>query len=191
MPCIALGTSNDELAGGIDVQICVITEKCESGLTILQSDFFQSLFDHVLHNQLVHFFHAGSRHLSACVASTLLAAHGLQGFSMLSGDHHGVNLQWLHRAICLLRILDGNLSLAIWAQPPQLATLAHIGELLAQASGHGMCQWHAILGLVASISKHDALIASANIHFVLAHMHSSGNVWALLVDANDDLASLV
>merc|ERR1712023_430505 len=111
--CVTLGTSNDELARRIDVQVSVITKESQSGLAILQGDLFQSLLDHMLHNQFVHLFHAGSCHLSTSVASTLLAAHRLQRLGMLRRDHYCVNLLWLHRAIGLLQVFDSDLGLAI------------------------------------------------------------------------------
>merc|ERR1719174_109758 len=110
---------------------------------------------------------------------------------MLSRDDHRVDLQWLYGSIGLLQILDGDLCLAVWTQPPQLAILAHICQFLAQASSHGVCQWHAILSLVAGIAKHDTLVASTNIQIVLANMNSSSDVRALLVDAHNDLACLI
>ena len=47
----------------------------------------------------------------------------LQWLRMLGGDGNGVHLPRLRLAICFLRVLDGNLSLAIGVQPPQLAIL--------------------------------------------------------------------
>ncbi len=40
------------------------------------------------------------------------------------------------------------------------------------------------LQFIAGISEHNPLISGANIHSVLADMHATSNVWALLVDAN-------
>merc|ERR1719277_1257834 len=121
----------------------------------------------------------------------LLATSGLQWLRMLRGDNNGVNLLRLNRAILPLQILDGDLSLAIWSQPPKQSALAHVCQLLPQARGHGMCQWHAILRLIASIAKHNTLVTSTYIEVILAHMHPACNVRALLVDAYHDLASLV
>merc|ERR1712019_65429 len=52
-------------------------------------------------------------------------------------------LAGLDGAILLLHVLNGDLGLAIGAQPPQLTALAHIGQGLAKAGGHGVGQWHA------------------------------------------------
>merc|ERR1712100_691380 len=81
--CITLGTTNDELARGIDVQMCVVAKERERFLPILQLDLLEGLLDHFFNNQLVHFLHARSGHLRACVACTFLAAHSLGRLSML------------------------------------------------------------------------------------------------------------
>mmetsp|Transcript_151451 Transcript_151451/g.278205 ORF Transcript_151451/g.278205 Transcript_151451/m.278205 type:complete len:218 (-) Transcript_151451:81-734(-) len=110
---------------------------------------------------------------------------------MLGGNHHCMDLQGLHRAIFFLAILNCHLSFSIRAQPPQFAVLAHICQLLAQACCHGVCQWHAIFSLITGIAKHDTLITSTNIHIIFTNVNTAGNVWALLVDANYNLTSLV
>merc|ERR1719502_1812337 len=91
----------------------------------------------------------------------------------------------------MLQVLDSHLGLAIRSQPPALTALADISQRLTQTSGHGVRQGHAICSFITGIAKHDALVASTHIHFVLAHMHTTCNVWALLVDANQHLAGLV
>merc|ERR1719277_2571200 len=60
-----------------------------------------------------------------------------------------------------------------------------------QACGHGMCQWHTILRLIASIPKHDTLVTGTHVEVIFAHMHSPCNVGTLLVDAHHDLTGLV
>merc|ERR1711966_176749 len=57
--------------------------------------------------------------------------------------------------------------------------------------GHGVSQGHAVLGLIAGIAEHDALVAGTHIHVVLANVHATRDVRALLVDAHKDLAGLV
>merc|ERR1711908_193921 len=110
---------------------------------------------------------------------------------MLSRDEDSVDLLRLHRAILLLQVLNGHLGLAIGTQPPQLSVLAHLSELVTQGIGHGVGQWHGILGLITGISEHNTLVTSTKVHVILANMDSSSNIWALLVDAHDDLARLV
>mmetsp|Transcript_42691 Transcript_42691/g.108390 ORF Transcript_42691/g.108390 Transcript_42691/m.108390 type:complete len:214 (-) Transcript_42691:34-675(-) len=91
----------------------------------------------------------------------------------------------------MLQVLDRHLCLAVRPQPPEQAALADVRQFLAKASGHGVRQRHAILGLVASVAEHDALIAGADIHVILANVHTTCDVRALLVDAHQHLASLV
>ena len=55
-----------------------------------------------------------------------------------------VDLLWLYRAVILLHILDRALRLAVGAQRPQRAILAHVGELLAQARRDKVRARHAV-----------------------------------------------
>merc|ERR1719293_21706 len=188
---ITLWAADDELAGWIDVKVRVIPIQTQGGLSVFQCDFCQRLLHDLLDDELVHLLHARGCRVRALVPSHLLAAGGLQRLRMLCGDHNGMDLLRLNRAILPLQILDGDLSLAIWPQPPEQSALAHVCQLLPQARGHGMCQWHAILRLIASIAKHNTLVTSTYIEVILAHVHPACNVRALLVDAYHDLASLV
>mmetsp|Transcript_57590 Transcript_57590/g.103474 ORF Transcript_57590/g.103474 Transcript_57590/m.103474 type:complete len:321 (+) Transcript_57590:618-1580(+) len=188
---ITLGPANDELSRRIDVQVSVAAVERESRLAVLESDVLQGAPDHLLLDLLVHGLHAWSGHLRALVASALLAPHSLQGLGMLGGDHHSVDLLRLHGAVRVLQVLDGHLGLAVWPQPPAFAALAHVCQRLAQASGHGVCQGHAVTGLITGVAKHDTLVASAHIHVSLANVHATSDVWALLVDADKHFAGLV
>merc|ERR1712178_61949 len=98
----------------------VVTKESERFLAILQLDLLEGLLDYFFNNQLVHFLHAGSCHLSTCVACALLAADSLRRLSMLGRDDHSVDLAWFHRTILFLQVLNGHLRLAIRTQPPQL-----------------------------------------------------------------------
>merc|ERR1719150_2124880 len=84
-----------------------------------------------------------------------------------------MNLLRLNRTIRSLQILDRDLRLAVWPQPPQQAALAHVGQLLAQAGCHGVCQRHAIFSLIARIAKHDSLVTCANIKIILANVDTT------------------
>ena len=53
-----------------------------------------------------------------------------------------------------------------------------------------MCKGHELRGFVGSISEHDTLVTSANI-FVLDSIDGLGNIWGLLLNGNDNVASLV
>merc|ERR1740121_2237573 len=182
---------DDNLAGWVDVKVCVVPIQSQGGLSVFQCDFCQGLLHDLLHDELIHLLHAWGCRVWAFVPGHLLAASGLQWLRMLCGDNNSMNLLRLNRAILPLQILDGDLSLAIWSQPPKQPTLAHVCQLLAQARGHGMCQWHTVLRLIASIAEHDSLVASTYVEVILAHVHSPCNVRALLVYAHHDLTSLV
>merc|ERR1711933_633560 len=190
-PSVTLWTTDDELAGWVDVKVRVVPVQSQGRLSVFQCDLCQCLLHDLLHDEFVHLLHAWGCRVWARVPSHLLTTSGLQWLCMLRGDNNGVNLLRLNRAILPLQILDGDLSLAIWSQPPKQSALAHVCQLLAQARGHGMCQWHTILRLIASIAKHNTLVTSTYIEVILAHVHPTCNVRALLVDAYHDLASLV
>merc|ERR1719229_539137 len=102
-----------------------------------------------------------------------------------------MNLAWLHRTIGFLQVLYGDLSLAVWPQPPEQPTFAHIGQLLSKTCRHRMRQGHAVFRLVARIPKHDTLITCTNVEVLFTNVHTACNVWALLVDAYQDLASFI
>jgi len=108
------------------VQVSVVTEEGECRLSVLQLDLLQGCLDDILNNGLVHVFHAWSSHLFARVAIALLGSLSLQWFCMLSGDDNSVDLLWLHRAVCLLQVLNGDLSLAIRAQTTSGHSCAHL-----------------------------------------------------------------
>merc|ERR1711862_988174 len=69
---ITLRATNDKFARWVDVQMCVVTEECERGLTILQDDLFEGRLDHIFYNCFVHVLHAWRSHLGTCVACALL-----------------------------------------------------------------------------------------------------------------------
>merc|ERR1719221_2119642 len=190
-PSVTLWAADDELAGWVDVKVRVVSVQSQGRLSIFQCDFCQRLLHDLLHNKLVYLLHAWGRRVRARVPSHLLAASGLQWLGMLRGDNNGMNLLRLNRAILPLQIPDGDLSLAIWSQPPKQSALAHVCQLLPQPCSHGMCQWHTVLRLIAGIAKHDALVTGTYIEVILAHVHPACNVRALLVDAYHDLTSRI
>mmetsp|Transcript_135828 Transcript_135828/g.434543 ORF Transcript_135828/g.434543 Transcript_135828/m.434543 type:complete len:217 (-) Transcript_135828:59-709(-) len=188
---VALRPADDELPRGVDVHVRVAAVEREGAAAVLQLDLLQRLLHHEFRDLPVHLFHARGRGVRPLVARALLGALGLQRLRVLRGDDHGVDLAGLHGAVGMLDVLDGHLGLAVGAQPPERAVLAHVRELLAQTRGHGVRQRHAVLSLVAGVSEHDALVAGADVEVLLADVHSTGDVGALLVDAHEDLAGLV
>merc|ERR1719379_1690041 len=110
---------------------------------------------------------------------------------MLSGDDNGVELNWLDRSICMLLVLDSNLSLPVRPQPPQFAALSHIRQLLTKLGRNGVRERHAVLSLIARIAKHDTLVSCTNIQIILTYVDTTRNVWTLLVYAHQDLTRFV
>mmetsp|Transcript_69812 Transcript_69812/g.145936 ORF Transcript_69812/g.145936 Transcript_69812/m.145936 type:complete len:232 (-) Transcript_69812:35-730(-) len=110
---------------------------------------------------------------------------------MLGRDNNRVDLLGFDRSIGLLEVLDGDLGLSVRSQPPEEAGLANIRQSLSEPCGDGVSQRHGILGLVASIAEHDALITSTDVQVLLSDMHTSSDVGALLVDSDQNLTGLV
>merc|ERR1719336_2241000 len=122
-PSITLWTTDDELAGRVDVKVSVVPIQTQGRLSAFQCYFCQCLLHDLLNDKLVHLLHAWGCCVRALVPSHLLAASGLQWLRMLCGDHNGMDLLRLNRAIFPLQVLNGDLSLAIWSQPPEQSTL--------------------------------------------------------------------
>ncbi len=109
---------------------------------------------------------------------------------MLRRDEDRVDLGGHDAPVGQLVVGDGDLGLAIGAQPPEASVLADVGQLFAELVGQQVRQRHAALRLVAGVSEHDALIAGAHVHVVLADVHAPGDVGTLLVDSHQHLAGL-
>ena len=97
--------------------------------------------------------------------------------AVLGGDHDGRAAEHLALAV----VLHSDLALAVGAQPAQLPALAHGGQAAAEAVGQGDGGGHQLLGLVAGVAEHHALVAGADGLVALA-VHAHGDVAALLVD---------
>jgi hypothetical protein len=50
---------------------------------------------------------------------------------------------------------------------------------------------HAIRGFIAGVPKHNSLITSANIEIIFSNVNATSDIGALLIDTNQDFASLV
>ena len=91
----------------------------------------------------------------------------------------------IYRAVRLLHVLDRDLHLAVGAQPPDRAILAHVGELLGPgASRSGQ---HS---LVRGVAKHAALVAGANVQVATCPCAHAARDVGRLVDAHQHLASV-
>ena len=82
------------------------------------------------------------------LAVLLLGALGLERLGVLGGDDNGVDHGGLDRAVGVLVVLDGDLGLAVGAQPPQGAVLAHVRQHLAELGRHQV-----VSGMQLSVSS--------------------------------------
>ena len=93
---------------------------------------------------------------------TCFLMSGLEGvevdvLGVLRGEHDGVDAD---RAVVGV-VLDGDLGLAVGAQVGQRAVLADRGELLGEALRDHDRQRHQLVGVVAGVAEHQALVAGA------------------------------
>jgi len=194
---ISLGSSDDELSGGVQVYVALLAfVDGIGGLSVLEGDGLQGLDNDVVVDEVVHVDHGGDDlllvgvGLAVVLAVLLLGPLGLGGLDVLGGDQHGVDLSGNHGSVGKLVVGDGDLGLAIGPQPPEGAVLTDVGELLSELVGQQVGEGHVALGLVGGVSKHDSLISGSDIHIVLADADSSSDVGGLFVDADEDLAGV-
>ena len=194
---VTLRSADDELATGVDVEVAGgLVVDGEGGLAGLELDGLEGLDNDVVVDELVHLGHGGGDLLLTSVGGTvvlailLLGALGLGGLGVLGGDDDGVDLEGGDGSVGVLLVLDGDLGLAIGAEPPEGAILTDVGELLAELGGKEVGEGHGRIGLVGGVAEHDALITGTDIEVGLANVDAAGNVGGLLVDANKDLAGV-
>ena len=157
---VTVGSADDEAAGGVDVVDGLLIE-------VLGGD---DGLDDVLHDVLV---------------NLLVGDVGL----VLGGDDDGVDADGDHAAVLLL-VLDGDLGLTIGAQPLEGSILANVGETLAEAGGEEVGEGHELGGLIGGVAEHDALVTSADLLDALVEVDALGNIGALLLDGDDDVAGV-
>lgn len=157
---VTVGSADDEAAGGVDVVDGLLIE-------VLGGD---DGLDDVLHDVLV---------------NLLVGDVGL----VLGGDDDGVDADGDHAAVLLL-VLDGDLGLTIGAQPLEGSVLANVGETLAEAGGEEVGEGHELGGLIGGVAEHDALVTSADLLDALVEVDALGDIGALLLDGDDDVAGV-
>lgn len=157
---VTVGSADDEAAGGVDVVDGLLIE-------VLGGD---DGLDDVLHDVLV---------------NLLVGDVGL----VLGGDDDGVDADGDHAAVLLL-VLDGDLGLTIGAQPLEGSILANVGETLAEAGGEEVGEGHELGGLVGGVAEHDTLVTSADLLDALVEVDALGDIGALLLDGDDDVAGV-
>jgi hypothetical protein len=158
---VALGTTDDEEARGLDVVDGLVVK-------VLGRD---DLLDDLLKDLL----------------SELLGGNVL---AVLGGHDNGVDANG-DNGTAVVSVLDGDLRLGVGAQPGQravVASLLHGGvELVREQQSQGEQFW----GLVRGIAEHDALVTGTELLHGLLIVQTLGNVGRLLLNGDENVARLV
>ena len=99
---------------------------------------------------------------------------------MLSGHDHGVDSSGT-----AIQVLNRNLALAIRTEEPQFTGAPNVAELTSQLMGQHNGQRHQLGRLVAGVTEHETLVASA------ASVHAHGDIARLSVNEVAELESSV
>ena len=158
---ITLRTTDDEAAGGLDVVDSAVVKE-------LSRD---DLADNLLLDD-------GTELLSGDIVA------------VLGRDNDGVNAEGLDGTI-VVSVLNGDLGLGIGEQPGDGAvvtgSLHGSVELVREEDGQGQ----ELRGLVGGIAEHDTLVTSTELLKSLLVVQTLGNIGRLLLDGDEDVASLV
>jgi len=157
---VSVGSTNDEAARGVKVVDGLVIE------VLGRDDGLNNMLHQVLLDLVVR-----------------------DGLVVLGGDDNGVHAN-RDGDIVLQFVLNGDLGLAIRADPVAGAVLADFSEAASQLGGKHVGEGHEGRSLVGSISEHDSLVSSADVLNLLG-INRLGNVGGLLLDGDNDIASLV
>ena len=157
---VAVGATDDEPPGGVEVVDGLVVD-------VLRGN---DGLDDVLHQ----------------VSLDLVVADGL---GVLSGDYDGVDALGNGDTVVQL-VFDGDLGLAVGADPVADSVLADLGELGAELGGEHVRQRHQRVRLVGGVPEHDPLVACSNV-LDLDGVHGLGDVRRLLLNGDDNVARLV
>lgn len=109
---------------------------------------------------------------------------------VLGGDNNGVDTEWGEEASFLL-VLNGDLGLSIGSQPWESSVVSDFSQNLAELGGQLVGQWHQAFGFVGGIAEHVSLVTSTDFLWSLTDVDSLSDIWGLLLNSNQDIASLV
>jgi len=109
---------------------------------------------------------------------------------MLDGNHNSVNSLGDDGSVVVF-VFNGDLGLGIRANPAANTVLPDVGQSLAKLGGQHVGQGHELLSFIGGIAEHKTLITSTNILVLLAFVNTLGNIGALLLNGNKDVAGLV
>lgn len=177
---VTLGTANDELSGGLNL-MRVSGDGAEQGRLRIATHVIDGLLVKVVgRNDL----------LDDLLLDLLSQQLGGNRLAVLGADDDGVHSKRNNGTVVVL-VLDGHLGLGVWSEPWQAAVTScsrHSSvKLVCQLEGQGEEFW----GLVGGISEHDTLVTSAEFLQCLIVVQTLGNIWGLLLDGDQDVASLV
>ena len=186
--CVAVGTADDELSGGVHVQDIIMNEAGrilrESGLQARDEDGLHVITDLGLH--------LGIDLGLAELADRVGVGHPAQALRdelvVLGGKDDGMDLHGLVRVPV---IFDGELGLRVRAEVRhQLRLLVtDVRQDLQQEVAEVQGQRHIVLGVAAGVAEHHALVAGALV-IGLGALHATVDVGALLVQGGHHAAGV-
>lgn len=88
-------------------------------------------------------------------------------------------------------VLAGDLRLRVRTGPGELATATQFGNLGIELVREDDRQWHELLRLVGGVAEHETLVPGAHLLIGAVLVHARGNLWALLLEGELDLAVAV
>jgi hypothetical protein len=109
---------------------------------------------------------------------------------VLGGDNDGVNTERDDGTVVVC-VLDSDLGLGVGPEPGEGAVVAGISHGLVELVGKLDGEGKVLGGLVGGIAEHDTLVTSTKLLESLLVVKTLGNVGALLLNGNEDVASLV
>jgi hypothetical protein len=109
---------------------------------------------------------------------------------VLGGDNDGVNTE-RNDGTVVVCVLDGDLGLGVGPEPRKGAVVAGIGHGLVKLVGKLDGERQVLGGLVGGVSEHDTLVTGTKLLESLLVVKTLSNIGALLLNGNEDVASLV
>jgi hypothetical protein len=109
---------------------------------------------------------------------------------VLGGDNDGVNTE-RNDGTVVVCVLDGDLGLGVGPEPRKGAVVAGIGHGLVKLVGKLDGERKVLGSLVGGISEHDTLVTGTKLLESLLVVKTLSNIGALLLNGNEDVASLV
>lgn len=158
---VTLGSTDDEAAGGLEVVDSAVVKEVSG--------------DDAADNLLLE---GGTELLSGDIVS------------VLGGDDDGVNAQRLDGTV-VVGVLNGNLGLGIGEQPGDGAIITGSLHGSVELVGEDDSQGQELRGLISGITEHDTLVTGTELLKSLLVVETLSNVGGLLLNGNQDVASLV